>query len=263
MRSRAAVPVIERGEDRTRVVRRCRCKFSRWRENRIFVGDANPFLQQRPYPMKFLLLSLLSSLVVLSACSKQSPPAQKAGTAIDTNDVYSLEVRKDRKEKDLYFLTGENTPLLATDKEEFQGLNYYPPSKEFAFMTALKRFPAPEPTVIATSKNKPRNMLCIGTLPFRYQGKDYALRVYMPTDTTEEHYWFIPFTDATTGTETYGAGRFIDIEHPTTDSTFLDFNYAYNPYCAYNERYDCPIPPRENALPFAIRAGEKKYRAGH
>jgi uncharacterized protein len=210
----------------------------------------------------FWFIAVLPALLIV-ACSKHTPPGQNEGAAIDTSDIYSLEVQKDRKQKDLYFLTNDSAPLKATDKEEFQGLHYYPPAKEFAFATALHRLPAPEQIVMATSKNKPRNMLWIGSLPFIHQGKEYALRVYMPADTTEEKYWFIPFTDATTGLETYAAGRFIDIEHPSSDSTFLDFNYAYNPYCAYNERYDCPIPPAENRLPIAIRAGEKIFKAGH
>jgi uncharacterized protein len=213
--------------------------------------------------MKTLWLLAVVPALLLTACSRRTPPPKADEYVIDSSDVYSLEVQKDRKVKDLHFLKDENTPLAAADKESFKGLHYFAPSKEFAFATVLRRLPKPEPIVMATSKNKPRNMLCIGHLPFTYQGREYALRVYMPTDTTEERYWFIPFTDATTGNETYAAGRFLDVENPRSDSTFLDFNYAYNPYCAYSERYDCPIPPAENKLPIAIRAGEKLFKAGH
>ena len=212
--------------------------------------------------MKLFWLSIILPGLFIGACSKQTPTKQ-AEYAIDSTDIYSLEVQKDRKQKDLYFLTKDSSPLPSSDKESFEGLHYYAPSKEFAFATTLRRLAKPEPIVMATSKNKPRQMLFIGHLPFTYQGTEYALRVFMPADTSEEKYWFIPFTDATAGTETYGAGRFLDIDPPASDSTFLDFNYAYNPYCAYNERYDCPIPPAENKLPIAVRAGEKLYREHH
>jgi len=127
----------------------------------------------------------------------------------------------------------------------------------------LRRLPAQREVTIATSKDKPRIMLHIGALPFTFEGKEYALQVYAPKDTSEGNYWFVPFTDATSGGETYGGGRYIDIDDVRSDSLFLDFNYAYNPYCAYNERFDCPIPPPENALPIAIRAGERDYPLHH
>jgi uncharacterized protein (DUF1684 family) len=106
-------------------------------------------------------------------------------------------------------------------------------------------------------------MMHIGELPFEWDGQPYAVQVYAPKDTSEGNYWFIPFTDNTTGVESYGGGRYIDIDEVSTDSLFLDFNYAYSPYCAYNERYDCPIPPPENALPITIAAGEKTYPLHH
>jgi uncharacterized protein (DUF1684 family) len=200
---------------------------------------------------------LLSAFILPSCASKRREPSDTA-RAVEGGDLYTLEVTRHRKITDLELLRSDPSPLEASDKELFQGLAYFPPDRRFAFATVLDRFPKPESAVIGTSKNRPRTMLCIGTLPFDWEGATYRLRVYTSTDPAKAHEWFIPFTDATNGTDSYGAGRFLDIS-AKSDSVTLDFNYAYNPYCAYSHRFDCPVPPRENALPVAIRAGEKNY----
>ncbi|MBL0175547.1 MAG: DUF1684 domain-containing protein [Ignavibacteria bacterium] len=207
-----------------------------------------------------LALSLAAGAAAVTGCGGKERGDEHAGAVADSSDLYSLYLTKDRKEKDLSFLRDDGSPLLPDQKEQFQGLKYFPPDKSYAFETVLHRLSAPATMIMATSKDRPREMLHIGWLPFMRSGTEYRLQVYMPKDTSEDKYWFIPFTDAGSGTDTYAGGRFIDIEKPASDSVFLDFNYAYNPYCAYNERYDCPIPPKENHLPFAVKAGEKLFR---
>lgn len=207
---------------------------------------------------RVLAVFSLSLLLALASCGqpekKETPRDDLAST-----DIYTLEVRKDRLEKDKYLLTSPNSPIKASDMEFFKGLAYYDVDKAFAFESVLRRLPVPAEVTIATSKDRPRIMRHLGALPFTIDGKEYALQVYAPTDTSDGNYWFIPFTDATSGGETYGGGRYLDIDDVSSDTVFVDFNYAYNPYCAYNERYDCPIPPPENALPVAIRAGERNF----
>lgn len=205
-----------------------------------------------------LAVFLCGGLLLLASCG-QPENKQDEKAAVDSSDVYTLEVRKDRLEKDKYLLTSESSPIKASDMEFFAGLSYFEVDKSFVFESVLQRLPRPEEVTIATSKDRPRIMLHLGALPFTYQGKEYAVQVYAPKDTSEGNYWFIPFTDATSGGETYGGGRYLDIDDVASDTVFLDFNYAYSPYCAYNERYDCPIPPQENALPIAIRAGERSF----
>lgn len=212
----------------------------------------------------FLFLVILPLLLVATSGCKSSSDEEANNTpAVDSSDVYTLELLKDRLVKDKDLLSNPSTPIKASDMGTFRGLAYYPPDKRFALPVVLQRLGTPEEIVMATSKDKPRLMLYIGDFRFTLQGKDCALRVYAPKDTSDGNYWFIPFTDLTTGGDSYEGGRYIDIEDTRSDSTFLDFNYAYNPYCAYNERYDCPIPPAENALPVAITAGEKRYPLGH
>ncbi len=207
-----------------------------------------------------LILSVsgaLFGLLIFSGCNKTGKNAQTL--VVDSSDVYTLEVIKDRKKKDLYLLRSESSPLKATDREVFKGLDYYAPDKSFAFSVVLKRKNTPETVMIATSKDKPREMLNIGSLSFTRENVPYTLQVYMPKDSSQEKYWFIPFSDPTNETDTYHGGRFIDIENPSSDSTILDFNFCYNPYCAYNDRYDCPIPPTINRLSLAVKAGEKNF----
>jgi uncharacterized protein (DUF1684 family) len=207
--------------------------------------------------------SILAFVFLVTACGTPEKKSDDAANALQDADVYSLEVRKDRLEKDKYLLTSPNTPIKASDMEFFSGLDYFEVDRKWVFHTALRPLPEAADVIIATSQDRPRQMLHIGELPFTYDGTEYAVQVYAPKDTSDGNYWFIPFTDNTSGVETYGGGRYIDIDEVAADSVFLDFNYAYSPYCAYNERYDCPIPPPENALPITIAAGEKNYPLSH
>ena len=197
------------------------------------------------------------ALVFGGCTSKEGKDDQENRTA--EPDLYVLEVTKDRKEKDLLLLTSDHSPLLPGDKDRFDGLAYYPVSRDYVFETVIQRHESPREFMMNTSKGIPRKMLTIGYVEFDFAGKKNRLEVYAPADTTnDEPYLFIPFTDATSGNETYGGGRYLDFS-TETDSIMLDFNYAYNPYCAYNPGYDCPIPPAENHLDIAVRAGEKNY----
>ena len=95
-----------------------------------------------------------------------------------------------------------------------------------------------------------------GKVSFEVDGEPATLTLYT---TPHGNGWFVPFRDATSGTETYGAGRYLDLERTGDGSVMLDFNLAYNPYCAYDQRYSCPLPPVENWLQVPIRAGERNY----
>jgi uncharacterized protein (DUF1684 family) len=102
-----------------------------------------------------------------------------------------------------------------------------------------------------------------GSVAFRHKGKDYKLNVYQNIELVKkpgyEKHLFIPFNDETNGNETYGGGRFLDVYENGEQKLLIDFNKAYNPYCAYNHKYSCPIPPESNNLNLKIKAGEKKW----
>jgi hypothetical protein len=107
-----------------------------------------------------------------------------------------------------------------------------------------------------TSSKELRQMERIGTLEFTMQGQALRLSAFKEVGEPDDRL-FVPFTDLTTGTETYPAGRYLDISRSPTGVYVVDFNLAYNPYCYYNPTYDCPYPPKENRLQVAVRAGEK------
>ena len=221
-------------------------------------------IQNREPRLAVFLLYLIAGVFIVSSifsCGKKSE--ETSGNKLP-DDIYSLELLKDRKEKDLHFLASASSPLPPADQEHFKELRYFPPNRDFIFRCIVQRHPSAREFTIQTSKNKPRRMINIGFLAFTHHETEYKLQLYAPKDTTGSGmYYFLPFKDATNGKETYGAGRFLDFDDVKSDTLFLDFNYAYNPYCAYNDRYDCPIPPVENHLPIEILAGEKAYGAHH
>jgi uncharacterized protein (DUF1684 family) len=167
-----------------------------------------------------------------------------------------------RASKDDGFRSSQS-PIPDSLRSGFTGLAYFPVAPELAFRVPLLRFEHPEIVKIGATKGDIRTMLRYGTFSFPVDGKICTLTAYKSEDGPQV--LFIPFRDATSNRETYGVGRYLDLEEEQGDTPYiLDFNLAYNPYCAYNETYTCPLVPKENILPVEIRAGEKlPPTAGH
>jgi uncharacterized protein len=199
------------------------------------------------------ILSLVSfAIIVFSGCSK---PGQQIRETAPANTIQS-----ERAAKDAAFKSDPDSPIPAKDKPRFQGLAYYPIDTSLRFSVRLMRHKSPEQIRLKTNTGEIRNGLRYGYFEFQTQGKMCRLQVYRLEDAPAgDAELFIPFRDSTTGTETYSAGRYLDLKENTSGIYDLDFNRAYNPSCAYNSEFSCPVPPAENALPVAIRAGEKKY----
>lgn len=164
-----------------------------------------------------------------------------------------------RAEKDDYFRTGARSPLPFAQREGFAGLPYFSvdPALRFEGLT-LEPYAGTEPTsfVIPTSDGKLRPATRAGLLRFSVGGVPCVLTAYT-FDGGEPGSVFVPFLDGTTGVESYGAGRYLDLD-PEHDGTYvLDFNLAYHPSCVYDMRFSCPLTPPENRLPVRIEAGEK------
>lgn len=163
--------------------------------------------------------------------------------------------------KNEFFKTSPDSPLRPGDLSGFRGLAYYPIDPGLKFSVRLMRHSKPGQIRFGTNTGEIRSGLRYGFFEFSVQGQRCRLQVYRLDDAPADGAGlFIPFRDATTGVETYSTGRYIDLKENTSGVYDLDFNRAYNPYCAYNDEYSCPVPPEENALKVAIRAGEKKYR---
>lgn len=171
---------------------------------------------------------------------------------------FDVQVLEFRRGKDEFFRSADQSPIPHELRHHYPGLQYFAPDERFR-IEGLRLAPDPDPTnttEIVTSDGKTREAWRVGTLEFDVPGGHAQLAAYAFEPGPVEEL-FIPFRDATSGTDTYGAGRYLDLEPEDDGSYALDFNIAYNPWCAYAPQYSCPLPPRENWLTFPIPAGEK------
>jgi uncharacterized protein len=164
----------------------------------------------------------------------------------------TADLLKFRSDKDHFFKRSEQSPLTHEAQHDFDGLAYFEPNDNLVFEVSLDAV-EPSDITIATTAGEERTYSRVATATVSVDGEDTTVALY----STGHEGLFLPFRDATSGSETYGAGRYIDV-HPQGDGTVvIDFNYAYAPFCAYNENYSCALPPHENWLSVAIRAGER------
>ncbi len=158
-----------------------------------------------------------------------------------------------REQKDLYLGSAPDSPI--GDTTGFEGLDYY--EEDPSLNLDLEMTPGDGSDVrVQTSDGQERVYTREALVSFEIEGGEVTLTLY---GTNHNDGYFLPFRDSTSGKETYGAGRFIDVEPATGGRVKIDFNLAYNPYCAYNDGYSCPLPPAENWMSVPIRAGEKTY----
>jgi uncharacterized protein (DUF1684 family) len=172
---------------------------------------------------------------------------------------YPQAVANFRAEKDAYFRTAHDSPIPHDARHGFAGLPYYPVDEALRFDgLTLEPYAGSEPAhfQIPTSDGKLRDAVRAGVFKFELGGATQTLTGYNFKDGHSESV-FVPFLDATSGTESYGAGRYLDL-YPEDDGTYsLDFNLAYHPSCVYDTRFSCPLTPAENRLPVRIEAGER------
>ena len=172
---------------------------------------------------------------------------------------YPSSIEQFRAQKDAYFKTGRGSPIPEAERSTFTGLPYFPVDPSLVFDgLRLEPYTGNEPSnfQIPTSDGKLRPAHRAGILPFELGGARRQLTAYT-FDGDHDESLFVPFLDATSGTETYGAGRYLDLD-PEDDGTYtLDFNLAYHPSCVYDPKFSCPLTPAENRLPIRIEAGER------
>lgn len=159
-----------------------------------------------------------------------------------------------RAEKDEFFGGHPQSPLTREQKKDFKGLYYFPENAALRLEVKVDEFEDKASFEMQTSTGSVQLYEKFGKIHFTVDGQEAELTIYQ-----SQHGFFLPFVDSLAGKETYPAGRYLEPE-PLADGRFLvDFNIAYNPYCAYNEMWSCPITPAENRLKVAIRAGEKLF----
>jgi len=186
---------------------------------------------------------------------------------MDDNDPYHVKIRRARFSKDSFFKGSNESPFDLKGKRELTELDYFDPDINYDIKARLELLDTPKPIRMSVSNSMPEAYFNMGTVIFKLNGQDCKLSVFQNAksmnDPRSADELFCPFTDETSGKETYGAGRFLDLHRNTGSNDIeMDFNNAYNPYCAYNHEYSCPIPPEENHLNIRVEAGEKKYTTG-
>ncbi len=200
--------------------------------------------------MKVLFFSIL--LITLFSCQT------------NINSRFAGQINEYRENYKKEFLHTDRNPL---EMEDLQHLDFYPPDKACMVKARVELLNQQDTLVMKTSSGKFKKYIPFALLKFSLDGQALRLFAYSSIDLKENElykdYLFVPFTDATNGTTTYGGGRYIDLNKNDIRNhrIRLDFNKAYNPWCAFSYGYNCPVPPKENDLPIEIRAGEKNFRA--
>ena len=208
----------------------------------------------REKKVAFLILGVLLLMEGVALCGEEDDKEFLA-----SQKKYVMEWRKDR---DQFFKTHQRSPLTPAEKKSFNGLKYYPFDSRYVFSSQIERYilhinnPKYYATFL-TNKGTNKRYIRYGKFPFNLNEKDYSIEIYK---SILSDMLFIPFKDITNGKETYEGGRYIDAEILPGYRMVLDFNMAYYPSCAYNEKFICALPPKENMLKIEIKAGEKNFK---
>jgi uncharacterized protein (DUF1684 family) len=197
-----------------------------------------------------ILTAFLTSVVTIGCTSGPGAPDQGK----QLQDLLDTRAATER-----FMREGEKSPIPRDKREVLLPLRYFEPDPTFSTAAQLditeqsKRPVAEMPTSTGGIERYER----VGFLRFTLKGEQFSLGAFVPAGTQRISELFVPFADQTSGNETYAAGRYLNLEPTSTGLYRVDFNYAYNPYCAYNKEYECPYPPPSNRLSIPIRAGEK------
>ncbi len=178
---------------------------------------------------------------------------------------YVEELTNHREEKDGFFADHPQSPLPDGTKAGFDGLSYYDPDPDYRVTATFEPADEDDDTFeMEMTAGEPLEYVRVAALTFTLDGAEHTLYAYEQAGEESGETLFVPFRDETSGEETYGAGRYIELHPEDPDDLFvnggeipLDFNLAYSPFCAYNEAFACPIPPAENTLETRVEAGEK------
>jgi len=202
---------------------------------------------QRLRPAGVTALAAFAILIALGACSNKPP---------DDDKDYVMRIAIERKDKDDAFQQDKD-PIPANRKAELLPLAYFPIDPDYHVVASLKTTDDQTILQVPTSSGAPRPMRRAGTLEFTLKGQPLKLTAFVDLSDRDLNHLTVMFSDLTSGTETYPAGRYLDLSRSPTGVYELDFNRAYHPYCYYNISFECPYPPTENRLPLPVHAGER------
>lgn len=197
------------------------------------------------------VMAFLATIVYYSFTGGESP------------EEYAQQINKEREEKNLFMKNDEGSPFYVgkDSVSNFTALNYYAPDLSYKFIANLVPIEKKKMVILGTSDGKEKKYLEFAFAEFTMgDQKNQLLLLEVVDPGPYRGTLFLAFADATSGNETYGAGRYLDVKKvPGATTVTLDFNKSYNPYCAYSDNFSCPFPPKENILSIPIKAGEKVY----
>ena len=201
-------------------------------------------------PRRIRMLAIAAALAAGACSSDPGPIDQKP---------YEADLQAYRVRKDVAFRSSPESPIPDDQRATFAGLDYYPidPAARVPAYLTEDRTGTPLIIQLETSKGQHDSFRRVGSLGFTLGAASYKLTAFASVNASSMDRLFVPFGDLTNKSETYGGGRYVDLERTPTGLYDLDFNRAYHPNCVYNHDWECPVPPRENRLPVAIRAGER------
>ena len=198
-------------------------------------------------PLRTIRFLVIAAVGAAAACNSGPPPPD------DSSYLTAIVERRATKDREF---SETDDPVPAKRRDELLPLRYYPPDPSYAVPAQLRLSDERPIVEVPTSSGQMRRLQVVGALEFTLNGQQLSLGALSPAGEPIRNL-FVPFADLTTGKDTYSAGRYLDIEPTSTGIYTIDFNYAYNPYCAYNASYECPFPPPSNRLKVPILAGEK------
>lgn len=185
-------------------------------------------------------------------------------TACQTDKSYINSNSEYQKNQNDFFKDASKSPLKSKDLKDFKGLDFFSIDSSYVVKAKLFRTPNTSFFGMKTTTERITKERVFGILSFNIDNQPFELNVYQGESAGEEdvdaNYLFLPFLDESNGLTTYVGGRYIDLYAPVGDTLIIDFNQAYNPFCAYNDKYSCPIVPRENYIPLSVTAGVKSFK---
>jgi len=178
----------------------------------------------------------------------------------DNRKRFNTDLTPFQREINDFFKDASVSPLKKRDLKNFRGLDFFTYDSTYLVTAKLTKTPKEKPFMMLTTTDMVVEYIKYGTVSFELLNNQYSLDIYKNLeDPNERDNLFLPFLDDTNGNESYGGGRYINLDIPQVDNLIIDFNSAFNPYCVYDEKYSCPIVPRENYLPLEIKAGVMNF----
>lgn len=218
--------------------------------------------------MKLLVLLMFGLVLFGTSCKqkkKYHDTAQKELVA-DKSGVLQ-DIVEFQSALNAEFKNPETSPLPDRFRKDFESLDFFPADTSYVVEAKFIRTPDAIPFLMPTTTDRKSKEVVFGVAHFSLNGSAHQLEIYqneeLMLEEGYEDYLFLPFTDLTNGDETYGGGRYLDLSMPSGNTILLDFNRAYNPYCAYNKKFSCPLVPGVNDLETRVEAGVKDFKKGY